>query len=98
MLADCAVGSRAAKFLKVLEQIRHEVSRGCEKLRRANSTYLGKAAYQYARENFPHDTVKHARGEYVRGNVHKNSIESFWALLKRGIVVVCPPKTQPSLR
>ena len=28
----------------------------------------------------------HARGEYVRGNVHTNSIESFWALLKRGIV------------
>jgi transposase-like protein len=34
----------------------------------------------------PHQAVSHARGEYVRGNVHTNSIESFWALLKRGIV------------
>ena len=28
--------------------------------------------------------VKHRRGEYVRGKVHTNGIESFWALLKRG--------------
>lgn len=24
--------------------------------------------------------------EYVRGEVHTNSIESFWALLKRGVI------------
>lgn len=30
-----------------------------------------------------HATVKHGRGEYVRGGIHTNSIESFWALLKR---------------
>ncbi len=27
--------------------------------------------------------VTHSRGEYVRGNTHTNSIESFWALVKR---------------
>jgi IS1 family transposase len=43
-------------------------------------------AYEYVRAGMPHETVSHARGEYVRGNVHTNSIESFWALLKRGIV------------
>jgi IS1 family transposase len=43
-------------------------------------------AYDYVRAGMPHETVSHARGEYVRGNVHTNSIESFWALLKRGIV------------
>ncbi len=35
---------------------------------------------------YPHEVVKHSSEEYVRGNVHTNSIESFWALLKRGII------------
>ena len=35
---------------------------------------------------FPHETVVHSEGEYVRGKVHTNSIEGFWSLLKRGIV------------
>ena len=30
-----------------------------------------------------HDSVKHSAGEYVRGEVHTNSIESFWSMLKR---------------
>jgi hypothetical protein len=34
----------------------------------------------------PHDVVIHSRGEYVRGNVHTNSVEGFFSLLKRGIV------------
>jgi hypothetical protein len=33
-----------------------------------------------------HDTIKHSAGEYVRGNVHTNTVEGFSALLKRGIV------------
>jgi IS1 family transposase len=43
-------------------------------------------AYKYVRADMPHETVHHGRGEYVRGNVHTQNIESFWALLKRGIV------------
>ena len=35
---------------------------------------------------YKHDTVKHSENEYVRGEIHTNNIESFWALLKRGIV------------
>ena len=31
-----------------------------------------------------HQVINHAE-EYVRGNIHTNSIENFWSLLKRGI-------------
>jgi transposase-like protein len=34
----------------------------------------------------PHESVSHGKGEYVRGIVHTNNIESFWALLKRGVM------------
>jgi transposase-like protein len=34
--------------------------------------------------DFIHETVNHME-EYVRGNVHTNGIENFWALLKRGL-------------
>jgi transposase-like protein len=37
-------------------------------------------------EGFRHQTVNHSRNEYVRGNVHTNSIENFWSLLKRGVL------------
>jgi len=32
-----------------------------------------------------HKVVNHGRGEYVRGNISTNWIESFWSLLKKGI-------------
>ena len=33
---------------------------------------------------FDHETVKHTMKEYVRGRVHTNGVESFWAMFKRG--------------
>jgi transposase-like protein len=35
---------------------------------------------------YRHRTINHGQEEYVRGNVHTQSIESFWSLLKRGII------------
>jgi transposase-like protein len=32
-----------------------------------------------------HETITHSKGEYVRGNVHTNTVEGFFSLLKRGI-------------
>jgi len=42
--------------------------------------------YNYIHKDIPHDAVRHSAGEYVRGDVHTNSIESFWSLLKRGVM------------
>ena len=33
---------------------------------------------------FPHESVKHSVGEYVRDQAHINGVESFWSMLKRG--------------
>lgn len=43
-------------------------------------------AYRGLSKNFDHFVIKHNQGEYVRGNVHTNTIENFWSLLKRGII------------
>ena len=32
-----------------------------------------------------HWAVKHSAGEYVKGQASTNGIESFWALMKRGL-------------
>lgn len=37
------------------------------------------------RHGYDHHAVKHSAKEYVRGNVHTNSIEGFWGQLKRSI-------------
>ncbi len=41
------------------------------------------AAYQGLAE-YRHASINHGQGEYGRGPVHTNGIESFWALFKRG--------------
>jgi hypothetical protein len=33
-----------------------------------------------------HETIKHTEGKYAIGDVHTNSLEGFFALLKRGVV------------
>ena len=41
--------------------------------------------YNKLHKLFDHRVIKHNVHEYVRGDVHTNTIEGFWALLKRGI-------------
>jgi transposase len=37
------------------------------------------------KRGYKHEVVKHSGHEYVRGNVHTNTIEGFWSQLKRSI-------------
>jgi hypothetical protein len=44
------------------------------------------SGYRLLDKDFNHQSVKHGQGEYVRGNVHTANIDSFWSLLKRGVM------------
>lgn len=43
------------------------------------------AAYKQLKKTYKHDNVKHALNIYVEGQVHTNTIENFWSVLKRGL-------------
>jgi transposase-like protein len=44
------------------------------------------AGYKSVKNIRRHDSVNHIKEEWVRGNVHTNTIENHWSLLKRGII------------
>jgi len=37
-------------------------------------------------KDYPHATIDHARGQYVIGAIHTQTIEGFWSIFKRGVV------------
>lgn len=43
------------------------------------------AAYKQLKKTYKHDNVKHSLNIYVEGQVHTNTIENFWSVLKRGL-------------
>ncbi len=42
--------------------------------------------YRKLAKEYPLHTVDHARGQYVVGAVHTQTIEGFWSLVKRGVM------------
>lgn len=42
--------------------------------------------YRKVGKEYPHAFVRHTAGEYVIGAVHTQTIDSFWSLLKRGVM------------
>ena len=59
----------------------------------ADSRIMTDDAGQYSATSEPmtahfqdHGVVKHSIGEYVRGDIHANTIESYFAIMKRGLV------------
>ena len=60
---------------------------GKERNKRAamgSAVYTDEHASNEGLEGYQHETVQHNAGEYVRGAVHTDGIESIRALLKRG--------------
>ena len=59
----------------------------------AEKTKIGATAYTDESKSYialdawyDHESVNHSANEYVRGQAHTNGMESFWSMLKRGIV------------
>jgi len=43
------------------------------------------AGYKFISRINDHETVAHGKKQYVRGNVHTNTVEGFWGQLKRSV-------------
>lgn len=43
-------------------------------------------SYRTLSQNYSHSIVNHSANEFVNDDIHTNNIESFWALLKRGLI------------
>jgi IS1 family transposase len=61
----------------VREAVSHKVSLLC------TDAYPG---YNPLDKDFPHAIIDHARGQYVVGAIHTQTIEGFWSIFKRGVV------------
>ncbi|MBZ5580330.1 MAG: IS1595 family transposase [Acidobacteriia bacterium] len=56
-----------------------------DNVERNTSVFTDEATHYFGLKGpFAHEFVNHAE-EYVRGNVHTNTLENFWSLLKRGL-------------
>ena len=42
-------------------------------------------AYKKLNRLYDHESINHSKNEYARGDVHTNTIEGFWAIMKRSI-------------
>lgn len=77
-------------------QVRRKAETG--EIRRTVKKYLDPSATLYSDEHHAyrklgrrqakHETVHHSRNEYVRGDVHTNTIEGFFGLIQTGIIGV----------
>ncbi len=85
-----AIARKGMVIAKVIEKtdsatlnafVRETVSNGVSLV--ATDEWVG---YKSLKPDFPHQSVSHFQREYVRGNVHTANLDSFWSLLKRGIM------------
>ena len=85
-----AISRKGSVVCKVIENTsQHTINRFVRKMVSSKVELIATdsaAAYDWLHIDYRHEAVDHKAGEYVRGQVHTNSIESFWALLKRGVI------------
>jgi len=78
-------GEVRAKVIPVADSIRlHESVK--ETVAKGSILYTDDHRGYRGLKGFKHRTVKHSDREYVDGIVHTNSVESFWAIIKRAYV------------
>jgi transposase-like protein len=65
------------KTINIVPNIHRHV---CDGSRICTDTFM---IYGKLKNWYQHEHVNHLRGEYVRGDIHTNSIEGFWGCLKR---------------
>jgi len=85
-----AVSRKGNVVARVIENVRAATLMGF--VREAVSTKVSLLCtdqwigYHGLGKEYPHAVIDHAKGEYVVGAVHTNTIEGFWSLVKRGMV------------
>lgn len=56
------------------------------------------AAYRGLSQRYNHQWIDHSKKQYADGNIHTNTIEGFWSILKRGIIGVYHKTTRKHLQ
>jgi hypothetical protein len=69
-------------FSQQQEWVREAVSTKARLLATDESPFYA----SFRKAGYKHQTVNHKEHQYVVGTVHTNTMESFWSLLKRGII------------
>jgi ISXO2-like transposase domain len=60
--------------------VRDNIAREARLMTDESRLYIG-----VGKEFAAHETVTHSHGEYVRGDIHTNSVEGFFSIFKRGM-------------
>ena len=71
---------------KVIDGMNARTMRGAvlEHVEQGSTLYTDEATpYKPFNKIYDHDSVNHSKEEYVRGEVHTNTIENYWSLVKR---------------